>query len=185
LSAPQGASQPFERFLSTSAEPGLHDVYVHALLWQLMPVALRTRVLQLIAQPPHCVTLSDVRVSQPVLPTLQCVYPVWHCQVQLPPVQLGVASTLLHTVPQLPQFTLSTAVSEHVPLQHNGEVPRHLFPQVLQLKRSVFGSTQTSPQQTLPPAQVVPPPHVSAHTPDSVHFFVPAQSPWTTQSTHR
>jgi hypothetical protein len=59
--------------LSASAKPALHDVNVQELLWQLMPVAFCTRVLQLIAQPPHCVTLSEVRVSQPVLPTLQCV----------------------------------------------------------------------------------------------------------------
>jgi hypothetical protein len=59
--------------LSALAKPALHDVKVQELLWQPMPVALSTRVLQLIAQPPHCVTLSAVRVSQPVLPTLQCV----------------------------------------------------------------------------------------------------------------
>jgi hypothetical protein len=96
-----------------------------------------------------------------------------------------VASTVLHAVPQLPQFSLSTAVSEQTPLQHRGDVPRHLFPQVLQLKRSVFGSTQRSPQQILPVAHVVPPPQVSAQAPDSVHFFVAGQSPCTTQSTHR
>jgi hypothetical protein len=105
--------------------------------------------------------------------------------VQLPPLHVGLPSTVLHAVAQLPQFSLSTAVSAQVPLQHKGEVPAHLFPQALQLKRSVFGSTQTSPQQSFPPAHVVPPPQVSAQTPDSVHFFVPAQSPCTTQSTQR
>jgi hypothetical protein len=48
-----------------------HELYVQALCVHEMPVAFFTLVVQFVVQLPHCATLFDVLVSQPVFPAAQ------------------------------------------------------------------------------------------------------------------
>lgn len=62
-------------------------------------------------QAPQLEVLEFVSVSQPVLPVSQCMKPALQAHWQAPATQEGVPFVVEQTVPHLPQFLMSVAVS--------------------------------------------------------------------------
>jgi hypothetical protein len=102
--------------------------------------------LQLFVQLPHCSTLSDVFVSQPVLPGAQWLNPVEQLHRHAPAWHEGVPLVATHGLSHPPQFSTFESTSLHCPAQHVGLPPLHVFVHVPQLKTSLLVSTQRPPQ---------------------------------------
>jgi hypothetical protein len=168
FAAPHAHSHPSFFSPSQSEKPAAQFPYVHALAAHVIPVAFFTVVLQFVVQLPHWVTLVAVFVSQPLLPVPQWLKPVLHVQEQLPAEQDGVPLTAEHTKLHWPQFATSVRELLQAPAQQSGFDPEHARPQPLQLRTSVFGSTQNPVQQICPGIGQVPPSplHVSAQIPE-------------------
>jgi hypothetical protein len=156
---------------------------VHALATHATPVAFLTFVLQLVVQPPHCVVLLEVLVSQPVFPAAQWLKPAAHPHLQVPPEQLGVPFTVLHAFPHWPQLVAVVKGSVHAPAQHAVCAPVQALPHALQLSGSLFVSRHRLLQHALPPGHV-PAEQASTQAPAGLQFWPFVQSVLEAQFTH-
>jgi hypothetical protein len=166
-------SQPLAALMSQSAKPMLQLAIPHTPMAHA-PVALAGA--QPIPQPPQCVRLVCVSVSQPFIEfESQSPRPLLHIPtVHTPITHAPVAPAGAQFVPHPPQLAVSVCVltqviiapipqrtcgamqsSWHAPATHTC-VPGHIVPHAPQFVRSVCGSTQLSPQRSWPAGQPTP-----------------------------
>ena len=157
MAAPHAHSQPL--LLTPSQLPKLrtHELKAQVPALQVTPFACRMAVVQFRVHEPQRVTVVRRFVSQPPFPATQWPKPLAHVHVQALAAHFGVPFTVLHVVPQPPQFSGSAVVSR-----------------------------QRFWQQVLPFAQVLPAStsHPSTHAPAGLQSFPPVQSAVFVHSTH-
>jgi hypothetical protein len=139
-----------------------------------------------LSQNPQWAMLAVVSVSHPVFPVEQCAKPCAQFQPQLPNWQRGAPLTVEHVKPHVPQLVTFVAGSVHELPQHSVLAPVHERPHPMQLKPSLFSSTQRPLQQLVLPVQVPPTAaHASTQDPEGLHTWEAAvQAALGVQVTH-
>jgi hypothetical protein len=109
--APHAHSQPLPFTPSQLPKPSAHEAKAHEPALQVTPFACWAEVVQFIAHEPQRVAVVRRFVSQPVFPGSQWPKPLAQVHVHALAAHFGVPFTVLHVVPQPPQFSGSAVVS--------------------------------------------------------------------------
>lgn len=146
--APHAHSQPVALLPSQLPKFKTHELNAHEPALHVMPFACWTDVVQFRAHEPQRVRVVRRFVSQPVLPGSQWPKPLAHVHVHALAAHFGVPFTVLHVVPQAPQFSGSAVVSRQ-------RFPQHDLPSVHGLPASTSHPSTHAPAglQSLPPVQ--------------------------------